>query len=68
MQAGRRTAAWRIARSRRMQRALDAPGMPVRTLHIDSEGHGVRRLDRLRRGCAQLPEFLSGHLCGATGR
>src|SRR5690606_26995583 len=57
-----------IAHSRRMQRALEAAGVPVQTLYIDSEGHGFRKEEHRRRYYAQLLGFLAQHLGGATGQ
>lgn len=54
-----------ISHSRRMQRALEAAGVPVQTLYIDSEGHGFRKEEHRRRYYAQLLGFLSEHLGGA---
>ena len=54
--------------SRRMQRALEAAGVPVQTLYIDSEGHGFRKEEHRRRYYAQLLGFLAQHLGGATGQ
>ncbi len=57
-----------LSQSKRMQRALEKAGVPVRTLYIDSEGHGFRREEHNRRYYAQLLAFLGEHLGGATGR
>ena len=56
-----------ISHSRRMQRALEAAGVPVQTLYIDSEGHGFRKEEHRRRYYVQLLGFLAEHLGGATG-
>lgn len=55
-----------ISHSRKMQRALEAAGVPVQTLYIDSEGHGFRKEEHRRRYYAQLLGFLSEHLGGAA--
>ena len=57
-----------LSQSKRMQRALEAAGVPVQTLYIDSEGHGFRREEHKRRYYAQLLAFLAGHLGGRTGK
>lgn len=57
-----------ISHSRRMQRALEAHDVPVRTLYVDSEGHGFRSEDNRRRYYAELLSFLAGHLGGATAQ
>ncbi len=57
-----------ISQSKRMQCALEAAGVPVQTLYIDSEGHGFRREEHNRRYYAQLLAFLAEHLGGATGK
>src|SRR5690606_41102780 len=46
-----------ISHSRRMQRALEAHDVPVRTLYVDSEGHGFRSEDDRRRYYAELRPF-----------
>ncbi|MDH5835118.1 alpha/beta hydrolase family protein [Luteimonas kalidii] len=56
-----------ISHSRRMQRALEKAGVPVRTLYIDSEGHGFRKPEHRRRYYSELLAFLSDHLGGARG-
>ncbi|HLT43331.1 MAG TPA: S9 family peptidase [Luteimonas sp.] len=57
-----------LSQSKRMQRALEAAGVPVQTLYIDSEGHGFRREEHQRRYYAQLLAFLAEHLGGRTAR
>jgi dipeptidyl aminopeptidase/acylaminoacyl peptidase len=57
-----------ISHSRRMQRALEKAGVPVRTLYIDSEGHGFRKPEHRRRYYTELLAFLSDHLGGARGQ
>lgn len=55
------------SQTRQMQRALEKAGVPVRTLYIDSEGHGFRKPEHRRRYYAELLAFLSEHLGGARG-
>lgn len=43
-------------------------GVPVETLFIDSEGHGFTNDANRRRFYAQLLDFLSPHLGGATAQ
>lgn len=57
-----------ISHSRKMERALKRAGVPVETLFIDSEGHGFTNDANRRRFYAQLLDFLSPHLGGATAR
>jgi dipeptidyl aminopeptidase/acylaminoacyl peptidase len=57
-----------ISHSRKMERALKRAGVPVETLFIDSEGHGFTNDANRRRFYAQLLDFLSPHLGGATAQ
>lgn len=56
------------SQTRQMQRALEKAGVPVRTLYIDSEGHGFRKPEHRRRYYTELLAFLSDHLGGARGQ
>lgn len=56
-----------IHHSRKMERALRAADVPVRTLYIDSEGHGFRQEPHRREYYRQLLDFLADHLGGARG-
>src|SRR5690606_3917796 len=57
-----------ISHSRRMRRALEAHDLPVRTLYVDSEGHGFRSGDDGRGYYAVLPAVRAGHLGGAAAQ
>ena len=57
-----------VEHTRRMEKALQAAGVPVESLYFKSEGHGFFTEPHRREYYTRLLAFLSAHLGGAKAK